>query len=279
MSSYTNFNNTNDVNNTLTFIKQISNNSSIHSNNSEQHQNSRKYSNNSNHQNTNFNKQSNTTSSQNASGNDSTSTISTSEGSSDDSCPCGKGKERFRGDRKHSSCCSSSNSNNMGSKSVNDMVNIINYNPEILSKVQEYNKICAEVKSLEASIKTLHNKKFSKQNKIDDLRGLLCRIATEDSFTKVQRNNNCFISREKRDKKKDNGFVVQGSSVSTTTTISPISIQADDEERAADDEAPINQDHDDNNKYNYHFNMCSIYWQENFMQQPSLLPLSLCKLA
>jgi hypothetical protein len=299
MSTFNTFNysNTNAFS-TISFIKQISNQDSVCSTSSDKYEHDRKNSSNSN-SNFNFsNKQQYNFTNFNLTGNDSQSTISSSSCSNEEGSS-GKGKGGKEGFGKvHKSSSSNSSTNEPSNDccfeeekkdSVNSMVNIINYTPEILSKVQEYNRICNEAKELERTIKMLHNTKLSKQNKIEDLRCLISRIASEESINREsrrsfvkQQDNGCFVQRERRDKKSKANGIVQNCLPSTTTSTTTTETTTNDnieEAQAGDDCAPINQDlYHYNNRYLYHFTMCSMYWQENFSQS-SLLPLSLCKQA
>lgn len=172
---------------------------------------------------------------------------------------------------------------------VQEMVHIINYSPEILNKVQEYNKLCRQAQEAEKAIKVLLLAKNSKKSRIEDLRCLLRRISTEESFSSC-----CFVGKTRsfeftsRDKKiqdnKENGSTTHisttihtsnGDACQESTTESSTICEADGDNEARGDKANPGCF----NSY-YHFNMCSMYWQELLpVSMPSLLSSSACKQA
>lgn len=172
---------------------------------------------------------------------------------------------------------------------VNEMVHIINYSPEILNKVQEYNNLCRQAQDADKAIKNLLLAKNSKKSNIEDLRYLLRRIASEQSFS-----SGCFLGNFRtieftaRDKKnqesKENGNTAHHStSIQSIGEVSQESTATDSSticEAEGDGEARGDKFiHGCFNRY-YHFDMCSTYWQELLpSSMPSLLQSSMCKQA
>lgn len=189
-------------------------------------------------------------------------------------------------------CCGRSNRSDSFEKKVpeqspknyvNEMVQIINYSPDILRKVQVYNRLCKEVQDTETAIEQLLQAKNSKTSNIDDLRCLIRRVASEDTFSSccfVGKSSRNFLincsSRQQKQEQKENGSAVHSRSIqsssdlgqdTTTATESSAPGEADGEAEPRGDKA----NHGCFNNY-YHFDMCSLYWQDVL---PSSLPFTL----
>lgn len=195
-------------------------------------------------------------------------------------------------------CCRSNRSNSFEHISehtdknyVNEMVQIINYSPEILSKVQAYNRLCREVQDTEKSIMRLLQAKNSKTSNIEDLRCLIRRIASEDSFSSrgfVGKSSRNFIfnlssKQQRTHEQKTNGSSNKSRSVqpsynnlgndTTSATEGSAPCETDGEQDPRGDKA----NHNDFNT-SYHFKMCFNYWQDVLPSHlPSIISQNKCK--
>lgn len=126
--------------------------------------------------------------------------------------------------------------NDSNDKKVNGIFSLIQSNPKLYEKIVLINKLKESIVEINREISLLLRSKHEKKDKVDDLRGLIKRIASEDSFNRFNRlysseNENgicCF----KKNQLEESYFICKSNESS----------QFNDS----------------------HFNMCKTYWIQTF---------------
>lgn len=132
--------------------------------------------------------------------------------------------------------CNDHDNNDNNDKKVNGIISLIQSNPKLYEKIVIINKIKESITEINKEISLLHRSKLEKKDKVDDLRGLIKRIASEDSFNRFSRlyssENENGISCFKKNQGSESYFMCNSN---------------------------------ESNQFNdNHFNMCKTYWLQTF---------------
>lgn len=191
---------------------------------------------------------------------------SSSDNSGASSFPCGESEEE-NGEANH----------------ISEIRNVIKQQPQLLEKIKAINSIEDEIKHYEKDIEVLSRTKYSKQCKVDDLRCLIKRIASEHCFSAMPTNyfnfvnpnsksfrntklnaQNEHVSKRLQHDNYSSKEKVQKSSKTGNSTASQTEYTLEDKDDCSEgDLSGPEESFYFVCRRKLHFNMCSFYWQTN----------------